>query len=587
MSAADVSRVRVRLASPDLAAVRRLAARLAWPLCVLGLLVAALGLRLWGVRQGLPYAYNADENGHFVPKAVGLFGHGLNPHYFVNPPAFTYLLDVVLHLFVGGRTQVGHAMATDPTQVYVVARITSAVLGTIAVGLLYLAGRRLFDRRVGLLAGALLAVAFLPVFYAHLALNDVPALAPICLALVGIAGVARRGRAIDYAIAGVGLGLACATKYTGGIVLVPLVAAALLRGWSGLRGLLVAGVASVVAFLAADPYAVGDWHAFKAGLDHQATAAADGEGKLGLQDTSGIAYYLRTFTWGLGWIPALAALGGAAGLALRRSRLFWVLVPGPVAFLVFMGVQGRFFGRWLLPAFPLVCLLAAAAALLAVDRLAAARPALRPALIALAAVALCGQGVIASVHAGLVLSREDTRAIARSWLVGHVPAGTRVVVEPAVVPNAWAQDVGHPSPLTTSGDRWVKYHGLRDLLRSDGTLGAGPGPVVNIEDYERTLHPGLVDRYEREGFCWVVAGSTQSGRAYTQPRQVPHAIDYYRRLRARSRVVFTVSPLRASADAVPFSFDFSFDFEPLAYYRPGPVMTVYRLDRGGCATGAS
>src|ERR1700677_2994941 len=66
--------------------------RWAWP--ALGaLLIGALGLRLWGLRQGLPYAYNTDEADHFVPRAVAMFAqHTLNPHYFANPPAFTYLL---------------------------------------------------------------------------------------------------------------------------------------------------------------------------------------------------------------------------------------------------------------------------------------------------------------------------------------------------------------------------------------------------------------------------------------------------------------------------------------------------------------
>ena len=32
-----------------------------------------LALRLWGVRQGLPYAYNTDEADHFVPHAVAMF----------------------------------------------------------------------------------------------------------------------------------------------------------------------------------------------------------------------------------------------------------------------------------------------------------------------------------------------------------------------------------------------------------------------------------------------------------------------------------------------------------------------------------
>jgi hypothetical protein len=34
---------------------------------------------------------------------------------------------------------------------------------------------------------------------------------------------------------------------------------------------------------------------------------------------------------------------------------------------------------------------------------------------------------------------------------------------------------------------------------------------------------------------------------------------------------------------VPFGFDWSFDYYPLAYHRPGPQITVYRLHGGGCA----
>jgi hypothetical protein len=241
-----------------------------WRLGVAAVLLLALGLRLWGIHQGLPYAYNADENAHFLPRAIGMFGHGLDPGYHVNPPAYTYVLHALLALRYGGRLAVGDAFATDPSALWTMARATSAVLGTIAVGLLYLAGRRLAGRAAGLLAAALLAVAFLPVFYSHLALNDVPTLAPLCLSLWGAAGVLRQGRRRDYAIAGIGLGLAAATKYTGGIVLLALLAAAVVhasraRG-PALRGLVLAGVVALAAFVVADPYAVLDHTAFLDGL---------------------------------------------------------------------------------------------------------------------------------------------------------------------------------------------------------------------------------------------------------------------------------------------------------------------------------
>ena len=69
------------------------------------------------------------------------------------------------------------------------------MLGTLSVLLLYLAAARLFDRGVALLAAAIFGLAFLPIFYSHLALNDVPALAWVTLSLYGVAGVIAEGRA--------------------------------------------------------------------------------------------------------------------------------------------------------------------------------------------------------------------------------------------------------------------------------------------------------------------------------------------------------------------------------------------------------
>ncbi|MDP9344930.1 MAG: glycosyltransferase family 39 protein, partial [Actinomycetota bacterium] len=520
-----------------------------WRLGIVALLAGAAALRVWGVGQGLPFAYNADENAHFVPGAIGLFGHGYNPHYFINPPAYTYVLHVVLGLWFGGRDGVSRTFTTDPTQVWVAARLTAGFFSTVAVGLLYLAGARLFGRAAGLLSAGVLAVAFLPVFYSHLALNDVVTLAPVALSLWGTAGIVRRGRVTDYVLAGVGLGLACATKYTGGIVLLPLLAAGVIRvvedrdARARATGLLVvSAVLSLAAFVAANPYVILDFAAFRDGLTHQADASNAELGKLGLTQESGHLYYLWTLTWGLGWVPVLAALVGVGLLARAEPKLLLVLVPAPILYVLFMGTQARFFGRWMLPAFPVVCLLAGQAmarlaALASRGRLAR----LAPAIYAAVAVALLGQGIVMSLHSGQVLARADTRNLVRDWLVAHVPAGTRIVVEP-VVPDAWASDIGRPYRGTRNGARWAKYATSRSNIANDGSIVAGPGRIVNIEDYERTLYPGLVDRYEQKGYCWVVTGSSQRGRAEAQPAKVPNALPYYRELERRSRLAYEATP---------------------------------------------
>jgi hypothetical protein len=587
--------------------------RWAWP-ALAAVLAGGLGLRVWGVRQGLPYAYNADEADHFVPHAIAMFGHDLNPHYFANPPAFTYVLHFLYAIAYGGTHGVSRAFALHPSEVYTLARIAAAVLGVLALWLLYAAGARLFSRAVGLLAAAIEAVAFLPVFYAHLALNDVPTLAPLTLSLLGAAGVLRKGRLIDYLLAGVGLGFACASKYTAGIVLVPLLAAALARlfddGAPAVRkrvamrialGLVLAGAVAFAAFFVANPFSLLDYKDFHAELVHQSTLSAEAQGKLGAPRNGGFAYYLWSLTWGLGWAPAIAALGGALAIWRRDWRLGLVLVPAPLLFLAFMGLQGRYFGRWLLPIFPLLCLLAAYFVIElagALARLAARRgrpdgspdeprlqatPVLAVAFALLLSVVVLAQGAVYSVHSGLVLSRADTRNITRAWMLANVPPGAKIVAEP-ISPDVWAREAPGTFPRASEDPyRWIKYPGLLSRISPSGALLTHGFHVVGIEDYVRTLSPALIGYYEQHGYCTVLTGSTESGRAFADPRAVPLAVAYYRALARQGEVVFRASPYAPGKRPVAFGFDWSFDYYPLAYRRPGPSITVYRLHGGRCA----
>lgn len=557
-------------------------------------LAGALGLRLWGIGHGLPFSYNIDEEGHFVPVAIGFFGHGLNPRYFLNPPGYTELLFVVYAVWFGGREEVARAYVEHPGEVFLIARVTCALLGTASTWLLYLVGARLFDRRVGLLAAALGAVAFLPVFYSHLALNDVPALAPLTLALLATAHVLRGapGRLGPVALGGVAVGLAAGTKYTAGIVLLALVTAVALRALDDRRGLgrallaplAVAGAGGLVGFFIANPHAFLSFAEFRQGVATQRELAGGDElPKLGLTEGNGVVYYLWTFTWGLGWVPALAAVAGAVRLAARQPRLALVLLPTPVAYLLYMGAQNRYFGRWALPIFPIAMLLAAYAAAGLVAWVARRRPRLAIPAAAACAAALLAQGAIHSVHVDRVLAREDTRGIARAWMVERIPPGSRVMLEP-IVPARWSEDPDRADPATPTGKRWELWDTSRADVDDFGRPRPGGGTrFVKVDKYVRTLRPELIDRYEREGWCWVVIGSHQRDRGYAQPEQVPHAIAYYEELARRGEVALRVSPYKAGADPPPFNFDWAFDYYPLAYERPGPEIVIYRLRGGRCA----
>lgn len=575
---------------------------------LLGVLLGALAVRLWGIGHGLPYSYNVDEEGHFVPVAIGFFGHGLNPRYFLNPPGYTELLYVVYAVWFGGREAVARAYVEHPSEVFAIARVTCALLGTAGVAFTYLLGRRLFDRPVGLLAAALAAVAFLPVFYSHLALNDVPAMAVATLALACAAAILRTppsspGRARSGALrplgplllGGLAVGLAAGTKYTAGIVLVPLLTAVALRArerraplGAALGALALAGGAALVGFLIANPHALLSFAEFREGVATQRRLTSGEElAKLGLTQDNGVLYYLWTFTWGLGWVPALAALAGAALVIVRARPIALVLLPAVVVYLLYMGSQERYFGRWLLPLFPIATVLAAYAAVTLARAVAARVPRLAAPAAALAAVALLAQSAVHAIHNDRVLAREDTRGLARRWLVEHVPRGARVMLEP-VVPARWSEDERRSDPATPDGRRWE----LWNVTRADVDDFARPLPGrrtrhVKVDKYVRTLRPALIDRYEQRGYCWVVIGSSQRDRALVEPDVVPHAIAYYDALARRGEEVARFSPYDPGADPPAFNFDWAFNYYPLAYRRPGPEIVIYRLSGGRCAsTGA-
>jgi hypothetical protein len=596
-------------------------------LVVLALILAAgFALRLWNIDYGLPFVYSIDEASHFTNRAVGMFWQDLDPGYYQNPAGFTYLTYALLRVIYGPLGflfdlpygNVTEQFEKDPTGIWIAARTLAAALCVAGAAATYFAARRLWGVREGLVAAAVVSFAFLPVAYSRVAVTDVGALAGMALALLWAVRASEEGRLHHYALAGAAAGLALAFKYTGGLALLPLAIATLARlRLDRLRaagGLALGAAFAAAVFVALNPYVLGSFDDWWGDLRDQAEVAAD-QPKPG-QESGGVSYYFDSLTWGFGWAAVLAALAGAA-IELRRNLVRGLmLVSVPLSLFVYLSLQSRYFGRWLLPAYPALAMLASVTLALASDLVGdwmarrrgvgvpapryvrpgalwrphplAGRPMLASGvLLAVITGLVLAQPLAADVRTALVLGRTDTREEARRFLTERFPPELRISIEPAVpgryfrsnpegrLPDWLSRCQARPE-WREPGWSYVA-NGRRLCVRFKPGQFARPDGGVRASSYHTVLAAEVIDDYRFYGYCLVMTTGVVRERALGTGD--PGARAYYRRLEREARLLREFSPYDPGEGPVPFSFDLSYNYYPTEYRRPGPTVRIYRLRR--------
>jgi len=132
------------------------------------------------------------------------------------------------------------------------ARLLSALFGTAAVAALYWAGRQAFDRRVALIASALLAVSQLGIVYSQEARGYSLLLLLVVLMIGWYVRAFRQGRARDFAACAVAALLAIYTHYYAGFAIAALLATEVVfRRQSAIPGRwwAIAAAGGVIAYL--------------------------------------------------------------------------------------------------------------------------------------------------------------------------------------------------------------------------------------------------------------------------------------------------------------------------------------------------
>ncbi len=536
----------------------RLTWRRAGPL--LAVLGIGLGLRWAGMGWGLPFAYQPEETSIYLRSAVDLaLGGHWNPNYFQNPSLLIYLLGVeflavfgLCRLLLFGQTPSDLYMVFRGEQdlFYGLGRLDSVLLGTATVFLVYLIGRRLWNERVGLVAGALLAVNFLHVRNSQYAVNDVPSIFFLALSFFFALHLGDGGRWRHYFLAGLMAGLAASTKYNAGMIVVAVAVAHCLghKGWRDcfrvvpLEKLALSALGAAGGFVLGTPYSVLAFPTFMSGFLSQLELGQSAWSGQSVEPTA--LQFVASAIQGSGILAALLALLAAGLLAVRDRRRAALLLAFPLSYFAVMSSMDLFFVRWVVPAMPFVALLAA----YGFEVLLHAVPHRRLYWVGTALLVLVLlQPTVFSMRLDWLAHQRDTRQEANEWAERVIPPGSKVAVEAFSLLD-------------------------QESLAFRATLQQRDIELV----WRATMHD--LDYYRSNGFDYLAVSSFLYDRAFAGPDEYADRVEFYQQLDRELPLVAVFHP-RADGKPAPYALD---DLDTpfwhlFAYDRPGPTVKVYRI----------
>ncbi|PKB70795.1 MAG: hypothetical protein BZY87_09775 [SAR202 cluster bacterium Io17-Chloro-G6] len=478
---------------------------------MLVILVVALGLRLNGVNWDQGYAFHPDERDIYMrsgcmydlltdaPNAQtcgyvraepdaqpGLPGIGtlldkdrspLNPHWFP-------LGSILIYVMVFFRSVAELFTDLNSLDMRYFGRPLSALADVGSVAMVFLLGRRLYGRGVGLLAAGLTALSVIHIQNSHFFRPETFSVFFTLVSFWAMWRMLERKRLRDSGLLGLMLGLAIAPKVSILPILAPLFLVYWYRvldevngDWPAIKPDLVlrilghAAAAAAIAggvFLITTPYSLLDARAFVGDVASQANMARHaGLWPFTIQyiGTPSFIYQIQqSSVWGLGiplgviaWlsIPFTALLAGFSK-STRRADLFllaWV-VPG----FIFLETFEVHFLRYVFPLMPIMVIMGArmllwmvtAARPLAgylVDRLGWRNAGLAwflPGMAVTVVVFVVGATVFYALAFQRVYAEDHPAVTASEWINANVPRGTAIVSDnhwDEFVPNLYSYSV--------------------------------------------------------------------------------------------------------------------------------------------------
>ncbi|MDP6979484.1 MAG: glycosyltransferase family 39 protein [Myxococcota bacterium] len=559
---------------------------------VFAILALAAALRLWAIDFGLPHPRSRPDE----LVVVDLSAIPLDGKADIGWPVYPHTYIYMLAAWGGALTSVAQAMdwvegdsyrdllETNRAQVYLILRLLSPLLGTLAVWLAIRIGSRVFSRPVGLGAGWIIATNFLHTRGSHTIKPDVVLSVALLVALACAVALARNATVKRGLIAGAAIALAIGAKYPGVMVAPAIYLAAIMgsssKSWKALfpRAGLAAAAATVVVFFATNPFvflsepSVAVWQdlaranlpmLFDEEQDHEPTGliAPNDEQLERLARLGNLPDYADKPRWSGFTFHAGFSLRHGCGLlflVLTPFALAWALAPRgqpraafsvpaavcAIGYFALFSISPAQMSRYMTPLVPVFALLImgmlGTIAVVAASRWPAIKPH-APLLVLIAAFIVGSPSAARTLGHNRIIAAEDTRNLATQWLAENTDRGARIKVLGTLF-------LPYGRPEMPEG-RW----GSLAPPTLEGLVEDRVGYVVTHEHYlfSSTIDPKEFDPLERQLELLVEFDPYEGGAGRPEDILYETADAYY----------------------VPTA-----GFENQT--RPGPLVRIYRFDAG-------
>ena len=578
------------------------------------IILAGAVLRIWGIGFGLPATLARPEENIIQELAVDASCGDLNPKFFTYPTGFVYLLAALFHITIplcspphpvdpSWNLQTLYALWPQPF--YLTGRWTVAIMGILSIFLVYLIGKRVGGRTLGLVAAWFFAVAPIPVRHAHFSVSDFPMTFFCLLSVLFVLRRIQSGGLKDSLLAGLFGGLAASMKYPGALMAIPILLAHLqlpsplllqggkeggsdksspLRSRGEKKGgsfihhhLWYSALVMIGTFIALNPFIFVEWQLFRAHFAFESAHLMAPH--FGIDLGPGLLYHTRvTFPTAIGMPVYLAAIAGLLWWIIRRRKEQWIVIITMVVFFLVLGRGRAVFFRYLDSTFPFLTILAAGFLVDISERLPWKQTS-RTILLSLLALGLSVPGLTRTIKIDHLLSQKDTRVQAAEWLNTHLKPGTTVFLSgfygtPPIVPHFLKY-------LGITGYRETRFFDKFDsAIAKVPEWNCYPLKVVIPDDIFPDLPIiNLSENLWRDSLqTWDIDWVVMDRYFLTYYSEPP--LGLYDAVRKDFNLVVSFSPLDPQGKSQPFFEQQDAFYLPVAAFqeivRPGPEIRIYQ-----------